>query len=143
MDAARSVESCGTPHFCGGCKCHCRAEWQSPESTCSPSLNSRDSCSRRPFSRRSRLPSPKGSSRCAHSLHIVLIGTPMSEIMPLIYVAIVDDDESVCRSFGRLLTAAGFQPVMYPSAESFLRDTKHPRFGCLCVRHPAGCHDWH
>jgi len=39
--------------------------------------------------------------------------------MPLIYVAIVDDDESVCRSFGRLLTAAGFQPVMYPSAESF------------------------
>jgi len=57
----------------------------------------------------------------------------MSEIMPRIYVAIVDDDESVCRSFGRLLNAAGFQPVTYPSAESFLADTKHPQFGCLVL----------
>jgi FixJ family two-component response regulator len=50
-----------------------------------------------------------------------------------IYVAVVDDDESVCRSFGRLLRAAGFQPITYESAESFLADTKHPQFGCLVL----------
>jgi FixJ family two-component response regulator len=49
------------------------------------------------------------------------------------YVAVVDDDESVCRSFGRLLRAAGLQPVAYDSAESFLADTKHPQFGCLVL----------
>ncbi len=52
---------------------------------------------------------------------------------PPIYVAIVDDDESVCRSFGRLLRAAGIQPITYDSAESFLADTKHPQFGCLVL----------
>jgi FixJ family two-component response regulator len=56
----------------------------------------------------------------------------MSKITP-IYVAIVDDDESVCRSFGRLLRAAGLQPISYASAESFLADTNHPRFGCLVL----------
>ena len=49
------------------------------------------------------------------------------------YVAVVDDDESICRSFGRLLRAAGLQPVPYDSAESFLADTKHPQFGCLVL----------
>lgn len=49
------------------------------------------------------------------------------------YVAVVDDDESVCRSFGRLLRAAGYQPVTYPSAEAFLEDTKRPRFDCLVL----------
>ena len=49
------------------------------------------------------------------------------------YVAVVDDDESICRSFGRLLRAAGLQPVTYDSAESFLADTKHPQFGCLVL----------
>lgn len=48
-----------------------------------------------------------------------------------IYVAVVDDDENVCRSFGRLLRAAGIQPVTYLSAEEFLADTKRPRFDCL------------
>ena len=47
------------------------------------------------------------------------------------YVAIVDDDESICRSFGRLLRSAGIQPITYASAEAFLADTKHPQFGCL------------
>jgi len=56
----------------------------------------------------------------------------VSKITP-IYVAIVDDDESVCRSFGRLLRAAGLQPISYASAESFLADTKHPQFGCLVL----------
>jgi FixJ family two-component response regulator len=56
----------------------------------------------------------------------------MSKITP-IYVAVVDDDESVCRSFGRLLRAAGLQPITYSSAESFLADTKHPQFSCLVL----------
>ena len=51
----------------------------------------------------------------------------------VIYVAIVDDDDSVCRSFGRLLRTAGFQPITYSSAEAFLEDTKHPRFDCLVL----------
>jgi len=50
-----------------------------------------------------------------------------------IYVAVVDDDDSVCRSMGRLLRAAGFQPIAYPSAESFLSDAEHPDFGCLVL----------
>jgi FixJ family two-component response regulator len=50
-----------------------------------------------------------------------------------IYVAVVDDEESLCRSFSRLLRAAGFQPVTYASAEAFLEDTKRPRFDCLVL----------
>lgn len=50
-----------------------------------------------------------------------------------IYVAIVDDDESVCRSLGRLLRAAGLQPITYASAESFLADKNRPQFGCLVL----------
>jgi len=49
------------------------------------------------------------------------------------YVAVVDDDPSVCRSFSRLLSAAGFQPVTYPSAEAFLEDGKRPCFDCLVL----------
>jgi FixJ family two-component response regulator len=49
------------------------------------------------------------------------------------YVAVVDDDESICRSFGRLLRAAGFQPITYLSAEAFLEDLKHPQFDCLVL----------
>ncbi|RPH60092.1 MAG: response regulator [Acidobacteria bacterium] len=49
------------------------------------------------------------------------------------YIAVVDDDESFCRSLGRLLRAADYQPVTYPSAEAFLADTKHPRFDCLLL----------
>jgi len=49
------------------------------------------------------------------------------------YVAVVDDDESVCRSFARLLRAAGIQAITYDSAESFLADRKHPKFSCLVL----------
>jgi FixJ family two-component response regulator len=49
------------------------------------------------------------------------------------YVAVVDDDEKVCRSFGRLLRAAGLQSIAYPSAEAFLADAKQPRFDCLVL----------
>ncbi len=49
------------------------------------------------------------------------------------YVAIVDDDESVCRALGRLLRAVGYQSVTYPSAEAFLDDVKRPQFDCLVL----------
>jgi FixJ family two-component response regulator len=52
---------------------------------------------------------------------------------PNIYVAVVDDDESVCHSLSRLLRAAHFQPITYSSAEAFLADKKHPRFDCLVL----------
>lgn len=50
-----------------------------------------------------------------------------------IYVAIVDDDESICRSLSRLLQTANFRPVCYFSAQAFLDDWKHPRFDCLLL----------
>jgi FixJ family two-component response regulator len=50
-----------------------------------------------------------------------------------VYVAIVDDDESACRSLSRLLRAAHLQAITYPSAEAFLEDTKHPKFDCLVL----------
>ena len=50
-----------------------------------------------------------------------------------IYVAIVDDDDGLRRSFSRLLRVAGFQPITYPSAEALLEDDKHPRFDCLVL----------
>jgi len=56
----------------------------------------------------------------------------MSNIETL-YVAVVDDDESFSRSLGRLLRAAGMQPITYASAEAFLADTKHPLFDCLVL----------
>lgn len=56
----------------------------------------------------------------------------MSDITP-IYVAIVDDDESLCRSLGRLLRAAGIQAITYASGEAFLADTKRPTFDCLVL----------
>ena len=56
----------------------------------------------------------------------------MSTITPF-YVAVVDDDDSLCRSLGRLLRASGMQSVTYGSAEEFLADTKKPRFHCLLL----------
>ena len=57
----------------------------------------------------------------------------MSSSPANIYVAVVDDDESLCRSLGRLLRASGMQPISYSSAEAFLADTKHPQFDCLVL----------
>jgi len=45
----------------------------------------------------------------------------------------VDDDESVCRSFARLLRTIGYQAITYHSAEEFLLDEKRPRFDCLVL----------
>jgi FixJ family two-component response regulator len=50
-----------------------------------------------------------------------------------IYIAVIDDDESLCRSMSRLLRAAHFQPVTYPSAEAFLEDRNRPKFDCLVL----------
>jgi FixJ family two-component response regulator len=50
-----------------------------------------------------------------------------------LYVAIVDDDESLLRSLARLLRAAGMQPVTYSSAEAFRVDVKRPRFDCIVL----------
>ena len=50
-----------------------------------------------------------------------------------IYIAVVDDDDSVCRSMSRLLRAAHLQPITYSSAEAFLEDAKHPKFDCLVL----------
>jgi FixJ family two-component response regulator len=49
------------------------------------------------------------------------------------YVAVIDDDESLCRSLARLLQQAGFHPITYPSAEDFLTDPLRKHFGCLLV----------
>jgi FixJ family two-component response regulator len=50
-----------------------------------------------------------------------------------IYIAVVDDDESVCRALSRLLRASGMQPITYSSTEAFLADQKHPAFDCLVL----------
>lgn len=47
------------------------------------------------------------------------------------YIAVVEDDESMCRSLARLLQAADYQPVTFLSGESFLQDKKRPQFDCL------------
>ena len=49
------------------------------------------------------------------------------------YIAVIDDEESICRSFGRFLRAAGYQPITYLSAEAFLEDLKHPKFDLLVL----------
>ena len=50
-----------------------------------------------------------------------------------VYIAVVDDDESLGRSLSRLLREAGFQAITYLSAESFLDDPLRAHFGCLLV----------
>lgn len=50
-----------------------------------------------------------------------------------IRVAIVDDDESVCRSFARLLQAVGMVTVGYSSAEAFEADANRTNFDCLVL----------
>ena len=66
------------------------------------------------------------------SLADVILVDQVSTTVTL-YVAVVDDDENFCRSLGRLLRAAGMQPITYTSAEAFLADTKHPVFDCLVL----------
>ena len=48
-------------------------------------------------------------------------------------VAIVDDDESVCRSLVRLLRQTGLCPSAFQSAEGFLASPLRSEFGCLVL----------
>jgi FixJ family two-component response regulator len=48
-------------------------------------------------------------------------------------VGVVDDDESLRRSFARLLRAAGMQAITYASAEAFCADPQRPRLDCLVL----------
>ena len=48
-------------------------------------------------------------------------------------VALVDDDDGVCRSLSRLLRASQILSVPYRSAEDFLDDGDRSRFDCLVL----------
>jgi FixJ family two-component response regulator len=48
-------------------------------------------------------------------------------------IAVIEDDEGLRRSLARLLRAAGYQPLTYPSAEAFFNEAKHQVFDCLVV----------
>lgn len=50
-----------------------------------------------------------------------------------ISVALVDDDESLCRSLGRLLRAAGMRSTSFSSAEEFLAGENRASFDCLIL----------
>jgi FixJ family two-component response regulator len=50
-----------------------------------------------------------------------------------LYVAVVDDDESVRRALSRLLQQAGMQPIGFASGEDFLADSLREHFRCLLV----------
>src|SRR5262249_53630151 len=50
-----------------------------------------------------------------------------------IYVAVIDDDASVCRALARLLRESGMHAVTYARGEDFLHDQKRPRFDCLLL----------
>src|SRR5215831_2761440 len=49
------------------------------------------------------------------------------------FVAVVDDDTSLCRALARLLAAAGIQSRCYPSAEAFLEDGDSSGPDCLVL----------
>ena len=49
------------------------------------------------------------------------------------YIAVIDDDASLCRSLSRLLQHAGFQAITFESGEQFLADPLRAHFGCLLV----------
>jgi FixJ family two-component response regulator len=55
----------------------------------------------------------------------------MNEV-PIVFI--VDDDESVLRSLGRLIRAGGYNVLAYSSARDFLREYKRPEQpGCLVL----------
>jgi FixJ family two-component response regulator len=49
------------------------------------------------------------------------------------YIAVIDDDESLRRSLGRVLRLMGFHALMFSSAELFLADPAREHFACLLV----------
>jgi FixJ family two-component response regulator len=57
--------------------------------------------------------------------------TPSSETCPL--VAVVDDDEPICRALQRLIRAAGLDAVTYSSGSEFLVSLKARRPDCIVL----------
>ena len=49
------------------------------------------------------------------------------------YIAIVDDEESVCKAFARLLRAYSFHPQTYGSGPEFLKSLNNSVPACLIV----------
>ena len=49
------------------------------------------------------------------------------------YIAIIDDDEGMRDSLGRVLRLIGFQALTFSSAELFLADPVREHFACLLV----------
>jgi len=48
-------------------------------------------------------------------------------------IAIIDDDESLCRALGRWVRLAGFRPVTFHSAEEFLESRERQGLRCLLL----------
>lgn len=48
-------------------------------------------------------------------------------------VAIIDDDEGLCRSLGRLVRQSGFRPLIFLSAEDFLEYPERMAVKCLLL----------
>jgi len=48
-------------------------------------------------------------------------------------IAIIDDDESLCRSLGRVLRQAGFAPHTFLSARDFLASPHRAQLKCLLI----------
>lgn len=48
-------------------------------------------------------------------------------------VAMIDDDEQVCRSLGRVLRESGFCPHIFLSAQEFLASPERAHLRCLLV----------
>jgi len=57
----------------------------------------------------------------------------MERATPMTRVAVIDDDDGICRSLSRLLSASQIQAVSYRSAEDFLHDGDSSRFDCLIL----------
>jgi len=57
----------------------------------------------------------------------------MTEMTSSTFVAVVDDDENLCRSMGRFLRTHGIRSVSYSSAEEFLADASRTGFDCLLL----------
>jgi FixJ family two-component response regulator len=53
--------------------------------------------------------------------------------IPVVKVAVVDDEPAVRKALARLLRAAGYEAVAYASGAEFLRALAHERFGCLIL----------
>jgi FixJ family two-component response regulator len=48
-------------------------------------------------------------------------------------VAVIDDDEAICKALGRLLRSAGFRAIAYNPAAAFLAETSPEPVACLVL----------